>query len=452
MKTHASATRGRIVRYDAAAVEDARHVQRVSVPVSSILVRHGPDGVSILAVGTRDEIDAHEAGGVAERVGMPDSVIIPALVNAHTHLDLTLVGPRPHDADAGFTGFIGMVRAHRPIEPTDIASAVARGVALTLAGGAAAVGDIGGAARGVPSLAAWEALAASPLTGVSFLEFFAIGRGEEHARRNIDRLLQGRSAGAGRVRLGLQPHAPYTVGPAAYTWSSRLARRLAMPLCTHLGESPDERQFIRHGDGRLRNLLQHVGVWDESVRAAIGRGQSPVAHVAEALGQDGPTPWIAVHVNDADDADIDALARAGAAVVYCPRASAYFGADRVFGPHRYRDMLDAGVRVALGTDSIINLPPAAAEPTAGGMSVLDEMRLLSRRDGTDARTLLAMATTAGAAALRLDQDRFMLRAGSTPAGVLAVRVAGADPALPPLERVMRSSDPPRWLAGPGARD
>lgn len=450
MKTDVSATPGRIVRYDAAAVEDARPVQRVSVPVGSILLRSGAGEPEVLAVGTRDEVDAHPASRIAEKVSLPDLVVIPALVNAHTHLDLTLVGPRSHEPDAGFLGFIETVRAHRPVDPVEIAAAVTRGVKLALAGGTAAVGDIAGAVRGSPCLTAWEALAGSPLAGVSFLEFFAFGRGDEPARRVLERLVRGLSPAAGRIRLGIQPHAPYTVSSGAYRWSRDLARSLSIPFCTHLGESPDERRFIRDGDGPLQELLERVGVWDDTVRGVIGRGRSPVAHVAEALGSTGDEAWVAVHVNDADDADIDALTRARAAVVYCPRASAYFGFDRDFGPHRYRDMLDAGLRVALGTDSIISLPPAAADPASGGMSVLDEMRLLSRRDGTDARTLLAMGTTVGASLLGLDPDRFLLRAGMTPAGVLALSVSDTDPTLPPLERVMRSGSPPRWLAGPGA--
>lgn len=130
-------------------------------------------------------------------------------------------------------------------------------------------------------------------------------------------------------------------------------------------------------------------------------------------------PFLVAHVNDADDAAIRTLAHTRASVVYCPRASAYFAADRRFGPHRYRDMLTAGVRVALGTDSVVNLD------TPDRISILDEMRLLHRRDATDARTLLTMATVNGAAALGLNPGWFRLRtAPQRLAGLISIQIGG----------------------------
>jgi hypothetical protein len=97
-------------------------------------------------------------------------------------------------------------------------------------------------------------------------------------------------------------------------------------------------------------------------------------------------------VNYAGSAQLDVLARADVTVAYCPRASAYFGHDG----HLYQEMIRRGVRVALGTDSIVCLD------TPNRISTLDEMRLLSRRDGTDADLLLRMATMNGAAGLGFD--------------------------------------------------
>ena len=124
-------------------------------------------------------------------------------------------------------------------------------------------------------------------------------------------------------------------------------------------------------------------------------------------------------MNDADDAGIETLARTGASVVYCPRASAYFGAASHFGPHRFLDMLASGVPVCLGTDSIVNLD------TPTRISPLDDARLLARTTDADARTLLAMMTTHGATALGLSPDRFVFREGTPIAGINAVRLEGA---------------------------
>lgn len=453
MKLHASASHAKIVRYDAGGVEDAARVQRVSVAPGSVLIRHGPDGAAIVAVGRPGEVDRHEAAAATqERVSLPDSVLIPAPVNAHTHLDLTHIGPRPHNPADGFLAFIGMVRPNRHTDPPLIAESVRRGVELSLAGGTAAVGDIAGAAGGSACAAAYHELARSGLSGVSYLEFFAIGRGEDEQRRRVERVVE--DAPMARIRLGLQPHAPYSVSPGSYRWAMELARRRSLPICTHVGESPEEREFVARARGPLRSLLERLGVWDDAILGGIGRGRSPVAHLTDALAEasDGSRtpPMLAVHVNDASDGDIEALARVGASVVYCPRASAYFGAERHFGPHRYRDMLGAGIPVALGTDSIINLPDSASDAARGGISVLDEMRMLFGRDGTDPRVLLAMATTHGASALGLDPERFALGPGSISAGILAIDVSRTDPSRPTLERVMRSVGAPRWIAGAGA--
>ncbi len=232
----------------------------------------------------------------------------------------------------------------------------------------------------------------------------------------------------------------------SYRWAVGETAGRGLPLCTHLAETPEESQFIAQASGPIRAFLERLGVWDESVAAEIGHGRRPVEHLAGVLDT---APFLAVHVNLASDADIETLARAATSVAYCPRASAYFGAERHFGPHRYRDMLDAGIDVCLGTDSIINLPGAAADPGAGGISVLDDMRFLFQRDGTDPAMLLSMGTVRGAKALGLDARSFTLAAGSVAAGLLAIDVTGTPADRPALERVMRSSGPARWLAGPG---
>ncbi len=517
-----SANPGRIVRYDALAVEDAGRVQRVSFAPGSLLVRVGSEGAAVLAVGPPGEVDRHPAAGGAERVGLPESVVIPALVNAHTHLDLTHIGPQPLDRTAGFLGFIDRVRGGRATDERGIGASVREGVRLCLAGGTAAVGDIAGAVGGHANLAPYRALARSALMGVSFIEFFGIGKGWEERLRRVgavidrarqrgapdnrgavgktleERALTGREArppppggegGNGGIRLGLQPHAPYSVSLASYGWAIGEARRRGLPLCTHLAETAEEAQFIAQASGPIRALLERLDVWDESVRAEIGYGRRPVEHLAGVLadaafdpdlrsprrlsgpashrgasgGQPGPSqglrsgvperlaaPFLAVHVNQAADEDIKTLARTGPSVAYCPRASAYFGTERHFGPHRYRDMLKAGVNVCLGTDSIINLPGAAADPRTGGISVLDEMRFLFERDGTDPHILLAMGTVNGASALGLGADAFAFRPGSVVSGVLAVGAGTTAPDRPALERVLRSTGAPRWLAGPGA--
>ena len=141
----------------------------------------------------------------------------------------------------------------------------------------------------------------------------------------------------------------------------------------------------------MRTLPDALGVLDDDALADFGRGKRPIAHLADALRA---RPWLLAHVCDASDDEIALLAETNASVAYCPRSSSYFAHHAELGPHRYRDMLAAGVNVCLGTDSIVNLPPA--ERGAPTLGVLDEMRFLSQRDHTDPRTLLAMGTVKAA--------------------------------------------------------
>jgi aminodeoxyfutalosine deaminase len=400
-------------------------------------------GWRILACGQPEDVGHHPAAPHARRIELPRSIVIPGLVNAHTHLDLTHIGPQPHDPDHGFVPWVDMVRQRRRSEHSDIADSVRRGIELSVAGGTIAVGDIAGAARGQPTLAPWETLLDSPLIGVSYIETFGMGLHRQSAAERLESFInRHRDAFTqrGRVRLGLQPHAPNTIELPHYHWIIDHAERLDVPLCTHLAETPEERRFIAQASGPQRELLERLGVWHDSILEHIGRGLHPVRHIESVLAR---RRFIAAHCNDATDEAIDVLARTGTSVAYCPRASSYFGAHRHFGSHRYRDMLAAGVNVCLGTDSIINLPPGAARPERG-ISILDEMRLLHRRDGTPPLRLLEMATTNGAAALGLDPGLFLILDEAPLAALLAIP-ADTGVVSDPLEAALTGDAPPQVL-------
>lgn len=447
---------------------------RTSFSPAGLLIQRDTESLSgwkLLALGNPNEVGRHPACASAERVDMPDAIVIPGLVNAHTHLDLTHIGPQPYEPSDGFVSWIDMIRANRLADDALIGASVQRGIDLSRAGGTVAIGDISGYATGRIGIEPYRQLAASGMLGTSFLEFFGIGRGEtrfasmfmEHiaevligAGQEVVREIEREPAPKpiARVRLGLQPHAPNTVDIRQYHWAIVRARLLDWAVCTHCAESIEEREFVAHAAGPQRELLQRIGVWDDGVCARIGFGHTPIGHLAPVLelAKQLPIPMLLAHVNDASDDDIERLAGSNAAVVYCPRASEYFGASAHFGHHRYREMLEAGVPVALGTDSIVNLPDRANDRAHGGMSILDEMRVLFARDQTDPLTLLEMGTVHGARALGIDPAMFSMEPGVCIAGLNAVKVDRetlADDSSSLMRAVLVSKHPCKLVAGAG---
>lgn len=407
-----------LLRVDAHAAIDDRHTHLA--PAAALIALQPDAAPTLIAIDHPAHIDTHPASPHADRLHRPNAILTPGHANAHTHLDLTYIGPQPHEPGSGFVRWIDMVRQRRCTQPSDIAAAVEQGITLLRKGGVVAVGDIAGAPAGRPCLVPLDALARSGLWGITYLEFFAIGTSMHASLRAIDTALDTLPALRPTLKPGLQPHATNTVDRRAYQWAVGRARRAAMPLATHLAETLDERHFIAHAKGPQRDLLERLGLWDDSVLDHIGRGLTPVAHLAPILREaaDSGVPVLAAHASDLTDRDIDLLARAAVTVAYCPRAHAYFGSPALIGPHRYRDLLDAGVRVCLGTDSIINLPPRDVE--RAGLGVLPDLALLWNRDRTPLRTLIAMATTHPALALGLDPDHFRFRPGQPLAGLVAI--------------------------------
>ncbi len=342
-------------------------------------------------------------------------LLLPGLINAHTHLELTAIGPQPYGGD--FVGWIRMLQdyvvgldtdgaprqgAHErdPRAPAGCARAAAGGAREAAAAGVQAVGDI---ARFDTARAA---RIDAGLGGTTFIELF--GLGPPHDAAALARI--------GEPADGFQPHAPYSAGPALFAAAAASGR----PVCTHLAETPEEAQFVAQGSGPFRDLLETMGKWEPGFARAYGGGASPVQWLAPALQR---ASWLLAHGNYLNDADIALLAETRASVAYCPVASDYFGHRR----HRYRDLLAAGVNVCLGTDSVVCQPPDT-DPTQW-LSVLPQMRYLHRRDGTDPSTLLGMATTCGRRALGLSETVTRLcavRISDNSAGDLLAEALGGD--------------------------
>lgn len=396
----------------------------------------------IVAAGEEREVRDTAGGrlGVDRVIDLPDTLITPAMVNAHAHLDLTDLGPRPYGGD--FIEWVRMVMRDRPTEDDAITAALRRGLKMSRDAGVGLLGDIAGTPTAVR--ARIHADAEMQIAGTSWLECVGIGKAAEAAAEKVRELglslvveaSRAMEKGSG-VTVGYQPHAPYSAGLPLY--KAALSSIAASPS-THLAETQAEVDFIREATGPFVDLLKQLGKWDDDVEPT---GLTPVAYLREVLEAGY---WIVAHCNYVTDEDIELLHRTDAVIVYCPVASDYFGhrGYRGYRGHRYRDMLAAGIDVCLGTDSIVCQPANEAQP----LGVLPQIRHLYRRDDVDPIVLLAMATLHGAATPCFFGQGCALLAAEEPAHLLGVRF-DADDDTDPLVQVLLNDEPARAVGEAG---
>ena len=333
--------------------------------------------------------------------------VLPGLVNAHTHLELSYLRDEVPPASE-FVTWIRAVMAARRRHPDpasdEILDGVDRAIAEAIASGTAVVGEISN------TLVTFPGLLRSPLAAVVFYELIRFNAQEpralvEQAAEEVSRL-----GTTGRVRASLAAHAPYSVAPLVFRAIREVVDRDPFAPCSvHLSESVEEVEFIRTGGGPWRALLDELGVWDPRW---VPPGGSPVQFLDESGFLAGRL--LAVHGVHMTADDLSRLARRGATLVACPRSNGHTGA----GAPPIADFYRSGVNVAIGTDSL------ASTPDLNVFAEMATMRALA--PDVPASALLDSATRIGARALGFDADYGTIEAGKR-ARLLAVDIpAGTD--------------------------
>jgi cytosine/adenosine deaminase-related metal-dependent hydrolase len=382
-------------------------------------------GGRFVAVGAASDLRSEAPHDAVEDFG--DAVILPGLVNPHTHLELSRLKRPEHPSR--FVDWLASVLGSR-LDAAAAGEAVACGAAESLAFGVTTVGDISR-----HPAAARAALRRSPLRAVSFGEVVGMARRKSVLPGLLAAAVQDFEPGS-IVRPGVSPHAPYSIDADGYRQCLAAARAGGIPVTTHLAESPDESAFLSDHAGQFRELWDRLGAWDE---ASVERFEGGPVRYAASLGLLGHHPVALAHVNYCDDAELALLARGRASVVYCPRTHVYFGHP----PHRWRQMLAVGVNVAVGTDSRASSPD---------LNPVEDLRLLHRlAPEVPALTLWELVTTRAAGALGLEHEAGSISPGR-PAD-LAVFPATGDDALvdvlesPTVTTVVRAGGAPVFSRG-----
>jgi aminodeoxyfutalosine deaminase len=314
-----------------------------------------------------------EAAGPVVDLG--EGVLLPGLVNAHCHLELSSLRDRLPPR-LGFVPWVAALVAARGGEtPEAVREAARQAIATLSATGTVAVGDVSN------SLAHLDLLAASDLEAVVFYEL--IGWKPEQAASILAgadaRLRALGQRPAPNVEVRLAAHAPYSVSPALLDG----LRQRGGPAALHLAESEAESLFLAEGDGEWGAFLaERVG----AVPFAPPR-RSPVRYVSElGILHDR---LVAAHCVRADAMERALLARAGVHVAVCPRSNRTLGV----GIPPVPEMLAAGVRLCLGTDSLASAP---------SLDLLADAAALRREfPSLAAAAIVEMATAGGATALGL---------------------------------------------------
>lgn len=369
------------------------------------------DGERIVEVGPARSICGEDA------IDLGDALLMPGFVNAHTHLELGFaagaVPPSPDFVD-WLRRLLVVIRAAASDE-TAVTEAVASGLRASLESGVTLLGDITrDPYRTRPAIAGEGRRPAV----VSFGEVIAFGGILPQADEKVLAALD-RANARDDLTIGISPHAPYTVHRDVLDACVRHARSTSSPLCIHAAESLEEERYLLEGDGPLRDYFVELGLWSADMEPA---GCRSILYL-DRTGALGPGCLLA-HCNYVSDEEIARLAETGTHVVFCPRTHAAFSHD----PHPFRKMLEAGVSVCLGTDSLASNPD---------LSILNEMRFVQRaHEELPPQTLFKMATQAGAEALGRGDETGAIEAGRR--ADLAVIPLDQDGPGDPIENILAS--------------
>lgn len=317
-------------------------------------------------------------------------LLIPPLVNAHTHLEFSSLTEPIRPAQPFQDWITAVIQWRRGVDASN-RECIAKGLAESRQSGVTVVGEI------TTTQPVARNDVANDSTVISFREIIGLRQEQipELFRVATEHLAQHAAIQRdNRVVGGISPHAPYTVHSDLFESLIELAVSRDAVVAMHLAETTDELELLQDGSGRFVDFHKRLGLWNPAIfpgGRSIREFLEPLARVPRAL---------AIHGNYFSSEDIRFLAEhSNIATVYCPRTHAFFG----HAPHPVLKLLGAGARVILGTDSRASNPD---------LSLWKEVQFVGRHyPDIGIPQLLAMASTHAADALGLPSNRHWIRKG-----------------------------------------
>jgi aminodeoxyfutalosine deaminase len=314
-----------------------------------------------------------------ELIDLSNSLILPGFVNAHCHLSLSALKWKI-SRRGSFTTWVRSV-----LEKNELVSWENRMLALHAQAKVMVRSGVTALVDYIPQAKFIKEYSSLPFRQTLLLE--VLGFLPALAKPMVESLeltLKQKVSENGMIKLGLAPHAPYSVSPKLFREMKRLADKYKCPLSCHLAELPEELQFLQDGSGDIKDLLKERSMFDDD-------WNPPASSPAQYLDSMGVLDSLAaIHLNLADT-DIDLLKSKKVKAVFCPQSTRWFRRDKYMP---VRDLLDLGVVIGLGTDSL-----ASSE----SLNFLDEIRAAEEMlVGVSREELLHMATKGGAETVGMD--------------------------------------------------
>jgi cytosine/adenosine deaminase-related metal-dependent hydrolase len=308
------------------------------LPIISPVIENGAvafEGSGIIAVGPSREIVSRFPASRIEDFGQ--AALLPGFVNAHSHLELTVMRGFLEREEGDFFAWLRKLTVARlAMTAEDLMVSATCGAIEAARAGVTCVGDASSAGT-----QAMNALQAVGLRGIVYQESF--GPDPKLAAENVAklreqiselRLLEDRM-----VRVGVSPHAPYTVSGPQLELISRLALDERLPVMMHAAESQAERLFML-GEGAFAEGLRARGIdW-----------QAPGMSTIQYLKRHGvlDTRPLFAHCINVDESDVELIKQSRAGIAHCPKSNAKLGHGRA----PFAEFISRELNVGLGTDSV----------------------------------------------------------------------------------------------------
>lgn len=370
-----------------------RYHARWVLPISAAPIENGTVGVTDARI---QYVGPRASAPRGDDVDLGDALLLPGLVNVHSHLELTAMRGFLEDLD--FAQWIVRLNSvKRAVLDRDRMLDAAR------------LGLVEGIRHGITTYAdtcdsgvAFDAMLEAGVRGVMYQEVFGPDPAQcaaslKDLRGKIDAL---RPRQTELVRAGVSPHAPYTVSDPLYAAVAEYATREALDVAVHIAESDFERQLVEEGEGVFAAGLRKRGI------TINPRARSSIDLMRKTGVLD--TRPLLIHCVRVDSGDIATIARSRARIAHCPVSNAKLG----HGTSPLLELLAANVPVGIGSDSVAsnNRMDMLAEARA---AILSQRARLARHDVLRARDALFLATLGGAKALGIDKDIGSLEVGKS---------------------------------------